>query len=495
MVGLDRLFDLDVRVQPVAGRVVGVFLELVAPDAADLVVRRFQGVVGHQCDLRAGTLFDTRDIVALFVEQKARDRDGQLHDDATGSGLHRLLFEQAQNRKRQRLDAANAAAAQAARAGLAGIFGKRRLESLARHFEQAETRDSPDLNPRTVGLGRLLETVLDLALVLVVLHVDEIDHDQPAEIANTQLACDFIRRFEVRVEGGFLDAAALGGARRVDVDGGHGLGVVDHDRPAGGQGDFPLECALDLRLDLEAGEERRFVGVMLELVQRMRHDLLHELAAGLVDVGLIDDHFADIVAQVVAQGANDDVGFLIDQEGRLALGRGVADRLPYVGQVVEIPLEFLGTAADAGGAHDHAHAVGDLNLVEGLAQFVAVFTLDATRHAARTRVVRHQDQIPSGQAHEGGQRGALVATLLLLDLDDDLLTFGQRMLDAVLAIVLAAAVLILVEIFLGDFLERQEAVAIAAVIDEGGFEAGLDARDAALVDVGLALFAAANFDI
>jgi hypothetical protein len=45
------------------------------------------------------------------------------------------------------------------------------------------------------------------------------------------------------------------------------------------------------------------------------------------------------------------------------------------------------------------------------------------------------------------------------------------------------------EVVLRDLLERQEAVAVFAVVDEAGFERGLDARHDRLVDVALALFA------
>ncbi len=51
------------------------------------------------------------------------------------------------------------------------------------------------------------------------------------------------------------------------------------------------------------------------------------------------------------------------------------------------------------------------------------------------------------------------------------------------------------EIVPGDFLQRQEAVALGAVVDEAGFEDGLDARDPALVDVGLLLFAGRDVDV
>jgi hypothetical protein len=44
------------------------------------------------------------------------------------------------------------------------------------------------------------------------------------------------------------------------------------------------------------------------------------------------------------------------------------------------------------------------------------------------------------------------------------------------------------EVFLGDFLERQEAVALRAVFDERRFETRLYAGDSALIDIGFFLF-------
>ena len=51
------------------------------------------------------------------------------------------------------------------------------------------------------------------------------------------------------------------------------------------------------------------------------------------------------------------------------------------------------------------------------------------------------------------------------------------------------------EVLAGDFLQRQEAVTLRAVIDEAGFEARLDPRDAAFVDVGFFLFPGRYFDV
>jgi hypothetical protein len=104
---------------------------------------------------------------------------------------------------------------------------------------------------------------------------------------------------------------------------------------------------------------------------------------------------------------------------------------------------------------------------------VALFTLDAAGDAAGARVVRHQHQIAAGQADEGGEGGALVATLFLLDLDDDFLAFRTTSLMLTTTLIGVTGG----EVFAGDFLQRQEAVALGAEVDKGSFEAGFDAGD------------------
>jgi hypothetical protein len=70
----------------------------------------------------------------------------------------------------------------------------------------------PDLDPGAVHLEGVAQAVFHLALVLGRGHVDEVDDDQAAQVAQAQLAGDFIGRLQVGVQRGFLDIAALGGA-------------------------------------------------------------------------------------------------------------------------------------------------------------------------------------------------------------------------------------------------------------------------------------------
>jgi hypothetical protein len=67
------------------------------------------------------------------------------------------------------------------------------------------------------------------------------------------------------------------------------------------------------------------VFVQLDLAGVLRHDLLNEGKGFVLGFDAVDQHFADVLAQVVADGANDDVGFLIDQEGGGAILGGFLD--------------------------------------------------------------------------------------------------------------------------------------------------------------------------
>ena len=367
----------------------------------------------------------------------------------------------------------------------------RRPQALSRELEQAEARDAADLDAGAVLLDRVAQPVLDRTLVLLRLHVDEVDDDQAAHVAQAHLAGDLVRSLEVGVAGRRLDVRAAGAARGVDVDRHQRLGVIDHDAAARGQRHLVRVRGLDLALDLVSREDRDVVVVELELAQVARHEALHVVLRLGEDLLLVDQDFTDVVGQVVAQRPQDRLALLVDQERGRAAVRCLRDRVPDVDQVVEVPLQFLGSAPDAGRAHDRAHPVRDLQVVHRLAQLVAVLALDAAGHAARPRVVRHQDQEAAGETHERGERCALVAALLLFDLDDQLLAFLDQFADTGSA---RLAVLGL-EVLAGDFLERQEAMALGAIIDERGFEAGLYAGDSTLVDVGFLGFPGGNFDI
>ena len=69
------------------------------------------------------------------------------------------------------------------RAGLGRTFEHAGTQALARHLHQAEMTDAPDLDPRAVVARGFLQPPLDQAVVASLVHVDEVDDDQPGKVA------------------------------------------------------------------------------------------------------------------------------------------------------------------------------------------------------------------------------------------------------------------------------------------------------------------------
>ncbi len=225
--------------------------------------------------------------------------------------------------------------------------------------------------------------------------------------------------------------------------------------------------------------------IELQLALRIRrHEALHVFLRLLEGLGLVDQAFADIIGEVVAQAARHRIAFLKNQERRGSAVIGRDDGVPRGFEIVQIPLQFFGGAADPGRAHDRAHAVGNDQAVHGVAHLLAILAFDAARHAAGARIVRHQHQEAAGETDEGRERGAFVAAFLFFDLHDQFLAFLQKVLD----IEPAAVRGLRPEVFLGDLLQRQEAMALRAIFDERRFETRLYAGDSAFIDIGFFLF-------
>ena len=119
-------------------------------------------------------------------------------------------------------------------------------------------------------------------------------------------------------------------------------------------------------------------------------------------VGRVDEDLTDILTEIIPNGPKDDVVFLIDQLRRGVLLHGAADGFPDLAKVIEVPLELFTASADAGGAHDHAHAVFNGEAAHRVPELVPLFPFDTTGDAARARIVRHEYQVTPSKGDKGG---------------------------------------------------------------------------------------------
>src|SRR5213082_2587533 len=79
---------------------------------------------------------------------------------------------------------------------------------LPRHLDETERRDLDDVRLRPVALELGAQCLLDRRAVLRVRHVDEVDDDAPADIAQAELAHDFLDGFEVVLRDRVLEPRA-----------------------------------------------------------------------------------------------------------------------------------------------------------------------------------------------------------------------------------------------------------------------------------------------
>src|SRR5689334_8543579 len=98
----------------------------------------------------------------------------------------------------------------------------------------------------------IAQAILYFTLVALAFHIDEVDDNQAAEVAQAQLACNFIGSFKIGIKSGLLDIATFGGAAGVDVYRDQCFGMVDDYSAARRQAYFTRECSFDLMLDLKA---------------------------------------------------------------------------------------------------------------------------------------------------------------------------------------------------------------------------------------------------
>ena len=162
----------------------------------------------------------------------------------------------------------------------------------------------------------LAQPALDRALIAHLGHVDEVDHHEPGDVAQAQLAGDLFRPLEVGLERGLLDVALARRAARVDVDRGQRLGGMDDDRRAGLQVDHRLVQAVELLLDAVAVEQRQLVLVRLDPSRARRHQHAHDLPGGAVALIALDPDLVEVAAVEIADRALDQRALLVDRARR-----------------------------------------------------------------------------------------------------------------------------------------------------------------------------------
>src|SRR5207244_13454805 len=115
------------------------------------------------------------------------------------------------------------------------------------------------------------ERLHDARPVAPLLHINEVEHDDSAEVAQADLANDLFGRFEVGLDDGVFEAVrAPDEFAGVDVNRDQRFGLIDDDVTAGLEPDARLDGFINLILNAVLFEDRRVFGVELDAAGEFR---------------------------------------------------------------------------------------------------------------------------------------------------------------------------------------------------------------------------------
>ena len=321
-------------------------------------------------------------------------------------------------------------------------------------------------------------------------HVDEVDDDDPAEVAQPQLPRHRLRGLEVGAVHRFLEVALAEEGTGIHVDRGHRLGLVDDQVATGLQRHFLFQRAADLVLDAVQVEDRTRAAVVLDLLRQFRHVLRGEVAQALAGLARVDLDLLHVAADQVAHRAQRQAEVLVHAAADLRRGGIVLDQLPRAPEVGDVLGQCVRRLSFRIGAHDVAVRVARRREFahQRLQPRAFVLVLDAGGDADHPRT-RQQHQVARGNADLGGQPRALAADRVLDHLHHDLGAVAQQFGDRDLHLHRrrgGGRVLAFAGVELGaaeDVVGVQEGGALQADVDERRLHARHHPLHLALVDV------------
>ena len=185
-------------------------------------------------------------------------------------------------------------------------------------------------------------------------------------------------------------------------------------------------------------EDRTPALVLLHALGEPRQERERELLHALVLLLVVDDDLAGVLAHEVADAAQREVEVGVDQAGGLAVLLAALDLAPQAGEEVDVVAQLLIDRVLGGGAHDEARALRPRR-VDDVAQPAPLLVAADALADADLGDVRHEHRVAARQRDVAGDARALETDRILDDLDDDVLSGLQEVLDLAIRELLARA--------------------------------------------------------
>ena len=344
--------------------------------------------------------------------------------------------------------------------------------ALAGQFHQTKLGQLGNLRPRSVIPNRRGEVLQQLQLIPAGIHIDEIDDDHAADVAQLQLAGDLDGRLTIGPQHGLPCIGRPGEGARVHVNDGESLRRFDDHVPAGRQVDPRLQGVTDGGVDLEVLQQlaRLAVGLHQHLVR-----LGAEKTADAGDGGrLIHHHSNQVGAGVIPQDPVDEILVPIEQHRRSCCLGSLLNRFPLPQKGFEIINQLIFSNAIGFGA-DQQTCSRRLDQHTKSPQAIAFRLRADPARDIHPLTMGLQHQVAPGERQIAGESRPLGAGWLLHHLHQHLLPRFQQFGDAGRAFLQAQW---------AQIRDVDEPILFAfSNVDEGCINAGENVLNGAEVDV------------
>ena len=186
------------------------------------------------------------------------------------------------------------------------------------------------------------------------IHIDKIEDDDAAQITQTQLTCDRLRRFEVRLENRLVKITHADETTGIHVNCRHGFGLIKDQIAARFKIHPPRQGALNLVFHTVEIKQRPVVVVVLQQGDDTRHIQTGKLLQLLEGFARINQDAFRFGIREIAQHALRQREILINQRRYGRRGDLLLDITPQLTQIADVILQRRIVSSFGDGAQDEA---------------------------------------------------------------------------------------------------------------------------------------------
>src|SRR5205085_47985 len=291
---------------------------------------------------------------------------------------------------------------------------------------------------------RILQRLHHARTVAPLLHVDQVEYDDAAQIAQSDLPRDLFDRFHVRARDRVFEprAAAPDELTRVHVNCDERLGLIDDEIAAGLQPHARLDRFINLSLHAVSFKDRLFARVQLDAIDEARLNAVYELDDLLILLFVVHADRCEVVRELIAQETLYKIEVFVRHRRRFLLLGDAAYVLPSTDEITRVVAQVLFADADACGADDEAARRHFLSLAYVFDELAQALPLTVRLDLARDADVfdgRHIDKEATGQSDVRSDARAFGRNRLFGDLHEYLLPLAQEVCDHRRAAITAAS--------------------------------------------------------